>query len=108
MLFLILQWLIPSSLIILEKPIVGCNNKLKVSDEIMKFGLNKNVNYYGTTNNQPKKILQDSVITTHLDSLETTNKVLSVSPVTPSSNLQVVLVGSVNGGILLSKYLLKF
>ena len=68
-------WLIPSSLIILEKPIVGYN-KLKVSDETMKFGLNKNVNYYGNTNAQPKKIHQDSIIKTHLDSLETTNKML--------------------------------
>ena len=108
-------WLIPSSLIILEKPIVGYN-KLRVSDETMKFGLNKNVNYYGTTNNNPKKIHQDSVITAHLDSLETTNTASTASAVspdrrllsvaTPSSNLQVVLVGSVIGGISLSKYLL--
>ena len=48
-------WLIPSSLTILEKPIVGYNNKLKVSDETMKFGLNKNVNYYGVPHFQPKR-----------------------------------------------------
>ena len=106
-------WLLPSSQIIAEKPTERYNNKLKVSDETMKFRLNKNVNYYGMTNNSPKKIYQDSVITSHLDSLETMNKILSVSPdrrllsvATPSSNLQVVLVGSVIGGILLSKYLL--
>ena len=106
------MWFLPTSLIILEKPIVGYNNKLKVSDETMKFGINKNVNYNGMTNS-PKKIHEDSLITTRLDSLETTNKMLSVSPdqrllsvATPSSNLQVVLVRSVIGGILLSKYLL--
>ena len=63
-------WLIPSSLIILEKPIVGYNNKLKVSDETMKFGINRNVNYYGTKNNHTKKMHQDSAITSHLDSLD--------------------------------------
>ena len=90
-------------------------------------GLDVTVNYYGTTNSErsgrPKKIHQDLVIT-HLDSLYeqptesqsspvTTNKMLSVSTdqrllsvATPSSNLQVVLVGSVIGGISLSKYLL--
>ena len=37
-------WLLPSNLILLNKPIPGYNNKLKVSDENMKFGLNKDIN----------------------------------------------------------------
>ena len=41
-------WLIPSSLIILKNPIEGYNNKLKVSDKNMVFGINKNLNYYGS------------------------------------------------------------
>ena len=107
-------WLIPGSLIILEKPIVGYNNKLKVSDETMKFGLNNNLNYYGTTNNL-KKIHQDSVITPHLDSLNeqptesqkvTTNKMLSVKPSSEQGVTLGVLSGSVIGGILLLKYFL--
>ena len=117
--------LIPSSLIMLEKPIVGYNNKLKASDETMKFGLNKNVNYYGTTSNQSKKIHQDSVISPHLDTLddkpidtqiipaaahrEIISKATTSKAVTHSSEqgvLQVVLVASVIGGILISKYLL--
>ena len=47
-------WLTPNNLIVLEKKIIGYNNKLKVSDETMKVGLNKNVNYYGTTHNQKR------------------------------------------------------
>ena len=66
-------WLIPSNLIILEKPIVGYNNKLKVSDESMNFGLNKNVNYFGTTNNQPKKVHQVEASTHYLDTLDKKN-----------------------------------
>ena len=60
-------WLIPSNLIILEKPIVGYNNKLNVSDESTKFGLNKNVNYFGMKNSQPKKVHQDEAPTHYLD-----------------------------------------
>ena len=63
-------WLIPNNLIILEKPIVGYNNKLKVSDESMNFGLNKNVNYFGTIINQPKKVHQDQAPTHHLETLD--------------------------------------
>ena len=40
-------WLIPSSLIILKNTIEGYNNKLKVSNENMVFGINKKLNYYG-------------------------------------------------------------
>ena len=63
-------WLIPSNLIILEKTIIGYNNKLKVSDESMNFGLNKDVNYFGNTNNQPKKVHQDQAPTHHLETLD--------------------------------------
>ena len=37
-------WLLPSNFILLNKPIPGYNNKLKVSDESMKFGLNEDIN----------------------------------------------------------------
>ena len=37
-------WFLPSNLIILNKPIPGYNNKLKVSNESMKFGLNNDIN----------------------------------------------------------------
>ena len=37
-------WLLPSNMILLNKPIPGYNNKLKVSDGSMKFGLNEDVN----------------------------------------------------------------
>ena len=39
-------WLIPSSMIILKNPIEGYNNKLKVSSEGMKFGINKKLNFF--------------------------------------------------------------
>ena len=63
-------WLITSNLIVLEKPIVGYKNKLKISDESMNFGLNKNVNYFGTTNNQPKKVHQDEAPPHYLHTLD--------------------------------------
>ena len=40
-------WLIPSSMVILKNPIEGYNNKLKVSNENMVFGINEKLNYYG-------------------------------------------------------------
>ena len=36
-------WLLPSNMILLNKPIPGYNNKLKVSDASMKFGLNADI-----------------------------------------------------------------
>ena len=108
-------WLLPSNMIIQKTTIPGYNNMFRVATKNMKFGLNKNINYYATIRkNTPKKIHQDSTITSHLDNLDDStktqiiplveNKVLSAS--SHNSNLQVVLVGSVIGGILLSKYLL--
>ena len=38
------MWLLPRDLILLNKPIPGYNNKLKVSNENMKFGLNEDIN----------------------------------------------------------------
>ena len=112
----------------------------------MKFGINKNVNYYGSSERSerrvngvpPKKMHQDSAITSHLDSLdskrserrertegterreqsehtESQSSPVTPSPAQPSSDKVVpdlqgvplgVLVGSLIGGILLSKYLL--
>ena len=59
-------WLIPNNLIILDKPIVGYNNKLKASNESMNFGLNKNVIYYGVKKEKPKKVHQETP-THHLE-----------------------------------------
>lgn len=50
-------WLVPSSLIILEKKIVGYNNLLKRASEGMKFGVNHNVNFM-----EAKKVTQKIVI----------------------------------------------
>ena len=61
-------WLIPNNLIIVDTPIVGYSNKLKVSNENMNFGLNKDVNYYGVKNDPPKKEHQES-LTNHLDTI---------------------------------------
>ena len=65
-------WLLPSNMIIQKTVIPGYNNMLKVATQNMKFGLNKNINYYGTINkNTPKKIHQDdSVKTSHLDNFD--------------------------------------
>ena len=49
-------WLIPSSLIILKNPIDGYNNKLKVSDKNMVFGINKNLNYYGSKTSETSPV----------------------------------------------------
>ena len=56
-------WLLPS------KIIIPGYNMLCVASKNMKFGLNKNINYYGTLRVQ-KKIHQDSAITSHLDNLD--------------------------------------
>ena len=37
-------WLLPSNFILLNTPIPGYNNKLKISDKSMKFGLNEDIN----------------------------------------------------------------
>ena len=62
-------WLLPSNFVILEKPIDGYNNKLRAADDSMKFGLNKTVNYFGSTHNQPKKVHQETP-SHHLETLE--------------------------------------
>ena len=52
-------WLIPSSFSILKNPIEGYNNKLKVSNENMVFGVNDNLNYFGKVKSSPvKKTIQ--------------------------------------------------
>ena len=77
-------WLIPSNLIILEKPIVGYNNKLKVSDESMNFGVNKNINYYGVPHSQPKKVHQEQAPTHHLDTLDKKYQILQRLIISPN------------------------
>ena len=44
---------------------------LKIADKNMKFGFNKNVNYYASSNSSDtKKIHQDQALTHHLENLE--------------------------------------
>ena len=65
--------LLPSNMIIQKTTIPRYNNMLRVATKNMKFGLNKNINYYGSerSEHQPKKIHQDSAaITSHLDSID--------------------------------------
>lgn len=64
-------WLIPSNMIIPKIIIPGYNNMLKIADKSMKFGLNKNANYYVSVGNSQKKIHQDQVLTHHLTALLT-------------------------------------
>ena len=82
--------LIPSSLIILKNPVEGYNNKLKVSTEDMKFGINKGLNYYKKS---PVK------------KLEKKQKKISISS---SSEKENIIISSllILGGILFSKYVL--
>ena len=54
-------WLIPLSLIILKHPIEGYNNKLKTSNENMKFGINENLNYYLKQTSPVKKQVRQSL-----------------------------------------------
>ena len=82
-------WLIPSSLIILKNPIEGYNNKLKVSTEDMKFGINKKLNFYGK-----EEKLQGNKISP---------KEKIIPPKTSTENLWIL---SIMGGILFSKYIL--
>ena len=66
-------WLIPSSLIILKNPIEGYNNKLKVFDENMVFGINENLNYYGKITSPMRK--QHNTELKKLEKLSETAKV---------------------------------
>ena len=80
-------WLIPSSFIILKNPIEGYNNKLKVSTQDMKFGINKGLNYQGEE---------------HLKKLQG-NKIANIKK---SSNADMIFPLAIVAGILLSKYIL--
>ena len=57
--------LVPSSLIILERPIPGFNNVLTTSTDSMQFGVNKAVNYIGVKKDPPKKVHQPDAPTPH-------------------------------------------
>ena len=117
-------WLLPSNVIIQKNIIPGYNNMLKVASKNMKFGLNKNINHYASerSEHQPKKIHQNLVKTSHLDSLNS-YKVLSTKPTISIKSLrgdraategsnplssqsqQIVFVFAAVGGISI-KYLL--
>jgi hypothetical protein len=63
--------LIPSRLIILEKPIPGYNNILSSPTKTTTFGINTKLNYVGVKQSDPpKKQLQDSSPVHHLDTLK--------------------------------------
>jgi hypothetical protein len=69
--------LIPSKLIILEKPIPGYNNILSSPTKATTFGLNTKLNYVGVKQvSPPKKQLESSSPTNHLDTLgDSTHKI---------------------------------
>ena len=95
-------WLIPNNLIILDKPIVGYNNKLKVSN-----------NYYGVANNQPKKVHQKTP-THHLETLndntphEKKEKTEIIKQKSDNHNNELMAVLTVTGikTYLLTKYMI--
>jgi hypothetical protein len=63
--------LIPSRLIILEKPIPGYNNILSSPTKTTTFGINTKLNYVGVKQpDPPKKQHQDSSPVQHLDTLK--------------------------------------
>ena len=63
--------LIPSRLIILEKPIPGYNNILSSPTKTTTFWINTKLNYVGVRQSDPpKKQLQDSSPVHHLDTLK--------------------------------------
>lgn len=106
-------WLIPSSLIILKNPIEGYNNKLKVSNENMKFGINKNLNYYGEEKKlngiSPKnKILSKISFGKKLKGKNSKPKTFSKknSEKTSSNSENIMILSfAIAGGILISKYI---
>ena len=61
-------WLLPSKMIIQKNIIPGYNNMLCMATKDMKFGLNKNINYFHNNRDLQKKIHQNA-LTSHLDSL---------------------------------------
>ena len=97
-------WLIPSSMIILKNPIEGYNNKLKVSSEGMKFGINKKLNFFPTKEktlegNEIQKIIPPKNIKKDISEKKI------IPPKTENKNF-IILALSLVGGFLISKYLL--
>ena len=91
-------WLIPSSLIILKNPIEGYNNKLRVSTQDMVFGINKDLNYQGSS---VKKQLET------LGEEEKKKKKISNPPSSSDVKENVIIFSlAMVGGVLTSKYLL--
>lgn len=64
--------LVPSSMVILKKAVVGYNNILKTATEDMKFGTNTKVNYVGVKRRIHLKsnINHADIPTNHLDTLD--------------------------------------
>ena len=66
--------LVPSNMIILEKPIPGYSNILTSASIKMRFGVNARVNYVGVKK-ESKKVYQPDTPSSHIDDLdEVTNK----------------------------------
>ena len=103
-------WLIPSSMIILKNPIEGYNNKLKVSSEEMKFGINKKLNFYGGENktklegSEIKKDLKEKEIKKIIPPKTEKEIKKNIPPKTENENF-IILALSLGGGFLISKYL---
>ena len=68
--------LVPSNMIILEKPIPGYSNILTSASSKMVFGINNKVNYVGVEKEEGKKVHQPDTPSLHLDNLDAqvTNK----------------------------------
>ena len=63
--------LVPSSMVILKKPIPGYNNILTTANKDMKFGVNSMVNYVGVKKkSEDKKVHQPDTPSSHLDSID--------------------------------------
>ena len=107
-------WLIPSSLIILKNPLEGYNNKLKVSDENMVFGINKKLNFYGRdkTKLDTNETKKDTNVTKKDETKLDKKDLLKIKkdweniekPKTPHENY-IILSLAIVGGVLISKYL---
>ena len=101
-------WLIPSSMIILKNPIEGYNNKLKISSEGMKFGINKKLNFYGEENKTKLQGNEIKKTESEIDSKKTETKKeikKDIPPKTENENF-IILALSLAGRFLISKYLL--
>lgn len=85
--------LLPSEMIILKEKIPGYNNTIKIANNDMSFGVNKNINF------NPIKDNFNEIKTVSTDTLK-------AKPDNHNSNLAIILVLSTASSYIFSKYLL--